>query len=135
MQGHRPISLLILGLMMVTAGCGDSSGSEPSKIEIADEQLIPQISTWVNNLGLAQTDPVVWRQRLERACTEGVWEREVARRLAQEFINEDQVVSVRAEGLDPPSVEDGAQSLWIMAVNVCRDLFPNGEIEDGPPSP
>ena len=74
-------------------------------------------------------------ERLERACSEGVWERDVARQLAEEFIDEDLAKSVRAEGSGPPTVEEGAQSLWMMAVNVCRDAFPDGEIEKGPPSP
>ena len=73
--------------------------------------------------------------RRERACTEGVWDRDVATQLAEEFIQEDLAVSVRAEGSGPPSAGEGAQALWIMAVNVCRDVFPDGAIEDGPPSP
>jgi len=52
---------------------------------------------------------------------------------AEQFIEEDLAVSVRASGLGPPSVEDGAQALWIMTVDVCRDAFPDGEIEEGPP--
>ncbi len=105
------------------------------EIDSSDEELIAQASTCVNSLGLAQTDPGVWRERLERACAEGVWERDVATRLAEEFIAEDLAVSVQGEGLGPPSVDGGAQALWIMAVNVCRDVFPDGEIEDGPTGP
>ena len=133
MQERHLICVLLFVLPLLVAGCGDSIGSESPAIEMSDEQLVPQIGTWVNQLGLAQTDPVVWRQRLERACNEGVWEPEVARRLAEEFIEEDLVMSVRDEGSGLPPVEAGAQSLWIMAVNVCRDAFPEGEIEDGPP--
>ena len=44
-------------------------------------------------------------------------------------------MSVRGEGLDPPTVESGAQALWLMGANVCRDALPDGEIEKGLPSP
>ena len=135
MLSNRLSAFLLLGLVVLVAGCGDDNESESPQIEVSDEQLIPQISTWVNQLGLSQADPVVWRQRLDRACTEGVWEEDVARELAEEFIQEDLAVSVRGEGLGPPSVDDGAQALWIMAVNVCRYAFPEGAIDSGPSSP
>lgn len=109
------------------------SETGPSGLEISDDQLIPQIATWVNQLGLVQTDTVVWRQRLQRACIEGVWDDEIATRLAEEFIAEDLPLSVRSEDLGPPLVGDAAQALWTMAVNVCRNSFPEGEIEQGPP--
>ena len=130
MRSHRRMTFLIFGLVFLAAGC-DNGGIDTPGSEISDEQLIPQINTWLNQLGLAQTNPDVWRERLERACTEGVWTDEVATQLAQEFIDEDLAVSVRAEGLGPPSVESGAQALWLMAMNVCRDAFPDGEIEKG----
>jgi hypothetical protein len=63
----------------------------------------------------------------------GVWDAPVALSLAEEFIAEDMAVSIRGEGTGEPSVDDGAAALWIMAVNVCRDAFPEGEIETGPP--
>ena len=121
-------------MLVLVAGCGE--GTEPTSliIEISDEQLTLQTTTWVNQLGLAQTDPDVWRQRLERACTEGVWDDEVVTRLAEEFIDEDLGVSVRDESLGSPPVGEGARALWSMAVNVCGDAFPEGEIENGPPS-
>ncbi len=128
------MTFLIFGLVFLAAAC-DNRGIDAPGSEISDEQLIPQISTWVNLVGLAQPDPVVWRGRLERACTEGVWDRQVASQLAEEFIDEDLALSVLAPGLGPPSVESGAQAIWTMAVNVCRDAFPAGEIEKGPPFP
>ena len=126
------VAASVLGLAMLAAGCGDQNEPASSEIEITDDRLAAESLLWVNQVGLAQHDPAVWRPRLLRACLEGVWEDEVAMRLAAEFIEEDLVVSVRAEGLGPPSVESGAQALWIMAVNFCRDSFPEGEIEDGP---
>lgn len=128
MRSRRVIGSMLVGLLLLLAGCGDST----PELELDDEQLFQQIGTWTNQLGLSQTDPDVWRQGLVRACTEGVWEPDVAVALAEEFIDEDMVLSVRARG-DTPRVEEGAQSLWLIAVNVCRDSFPDGEIEKGPP--
>jgi hypothetical protein len=125
--------LVAIGFAVVAGGCGGNAADDPVGITSSDEQLIQQSGTWVNSLGLAQTDPGTWRTRLERACSEGVWDREVAMELATQFIEEDVAVSVRAEGLGMPSVEDGARALWTMAVNVCRDAFPVGAVEDGPP--
>lgn len=135
MRGHHQVVSLLFGLVILVAGCGGTSESDLVTLQISDEQLNSQVDTWVNQLGLAQTDPDLWRERLERACTEGVWHSDIAMQLAEEFIEEDLAASVRGEGLDPPTVESGAQALWLMGVNVCRDAFPDGEIENGPPSP
>jgi len=128
MANRGVIGSMLVGVLLLLAGCGDST----PELEINEEQLVQQIPNWPNSVGLLQTDLDVWRQRLVRACTEGVWETEVAVALAGEFIDEDMVLSVRAGG-DTPSVEMGASALWLMAVNVCRDSFPDGEIEEGPP--
>ncbi len=96
-----------------------------------DEEFEQHALTWVNTLGLAQTDAGVWRGRLATACVEGVWEPEVARRLAAEYIAEDLAVSIRAEGTGAPDVHDAAQALWIMAIQVCRDSFPPGASPPG----
>ncbi len=89
---------------------------------------------WVNQTGLGQVDPDVWTRRLDRACAEGVWEDDVARRLAAEFITEDLPYSMRDDGTTPP-IGEAAQALWLMAVNYCRADFPAGEIADGTPTP
>jgi len=135
MRIHRRVALLLLLLTILLAGCDDAGGGDAAAIEISDEQLTVQAGTWVNSLGLMQNDPGVWRERIERACIEGVWDRDAAMQLAEEFIEEDLATSVRAQGSGPPSVVDGARALWTMAVNACRDAFPAGAIEDGPPSP
>ena len=95
-----------------------------------------QIPGWVNQVGLAQFHPVLWRDRLDRMCGEGVWNPDVAVRLSAEFINTDLEAgtSVRVEGIGPPLAEDGALALWFMAANTCKDRFPTGAIEQGPPS-
>lgn len=100
-------------------------------LEFPVEDVIPN---WPNLAGLGQVDPDVWAERLDRACAEGVWEDDVAWRLADEFIAEDLPYSVRADGTIPETGE-AAQALWLMAVNYCRADFPAGEIADGAPTP
>ena len=89
---------------------------------------------WVNQTGLGQVDPIVWTRRLDRACAEGVWQDDVARRLANEFIAEDLPLTLRDEGA-VPNIDEAAQALWIMAVNYCRADFPAGDIAEGAPTP
>jgi len=104
-------------------------------VELTAEET-RQVPTWVNMLGLAQFHPVVWRDRFDRMCSEGVWNPDVALALSSEFIatDLDAGASGRSKGIGPPSVEDGATALWLMAVNTCRDKFPAGAVEQGPPS-
>lgn len=104
-------------------------------VEIDESQIAKAISTWVNQLGLNQTDVSTWTTRFRRACSLGVWEPDVASELAEDFIAEDLTLSVRSRELDQPSVSDGAQALWTMSVQVCGDAFPPGAIEAGPPRP
>ncbi len=105
-------------------------------IELTPDETM-QVRTWVNMLGLAQFHPVVWRDRFDRMCSEGVWNPDVALALSSEFIatDLDAGASVRDASIGgPPSPQDGAFALWSMAVNTCRDRFPEGAIEQGPPS-
>lgn len=100
--------------------------------ERARDEMISQAAiTWVNTTGLNRTDVEVWRTRLARACTEGVWEPEVARSLAAEFIETDLDVSIRGEGAVAPDLDDVAMSLWIMARPLCPDAFPDGSTPVG----
>ncbi len=100
-------------------------------IELPVDQVAP---TWVNQTGLGQLDPAVWAERLDRACAEGVWDDDVAYRLADEFIAEDLPLSIQ-DGAAAPPTGKAAQALWLMAVDYCRADFPAGEIDDGMPMP
>jgi hypothetical protein len=114
----------------------DSAGvstSPPSPLQATDDDIRAAATTWVNQLGLDQTDPVVWRARLSRACDEGAWDWDVAAALAQQFIAEDLVLSVRPATAGPPSPDQGAQALWIMTVAACRSRVPLEAIDRGPP--
>jgi len=128
----------MLVLATVVGGCGTPSSSEDTTavtIDMTDEALFPAYSTWVNMLGLRQLDPAVWRSRLSEACTLGVWDKTVAVDLATRYIAEDASLAARTPGQGPPSVEDAADALWLMAVQpgVCKDRYPAAAIEAGPP--
>ncbi len=128
------LPLMRIGAVLVAVGfilsaCGDSSGA---RIEITDDELAIQIPNWPNQIGLGQTDVQVWRHRLQRSCAEGVWDHDVAERLAAEFIEEDLPLSLRGDD-SVPDVVIGAQALWLMARNACGELFPPEAIEQGPP--
>lgn len=117
-------------LAVLSASCGSTSGSFEPEERVLNEAVV----IWANQLGLIQPDHEVWATRLKRACDEGVWDDEVAVRLATEFIEEDLPLSRRGGG-SPPDPGEGAVALWLSAANACRDRFPPGEVDDGPPSP
>jgi hypothetical protein len=103
--------------------------------EVAEAYVVPPpgtIEDWTNNLGLQQTDEALWADRLTQACDEGIWELAVAERLAAQFIAEDMELAVIAEGSPEPDVREGAEALWRMSVQYCRDAFPEGAIAAGP---
>lgn len=112
-----------------------TSPAYDASMSISDEEIADVALTWVNQLGLVQTDVGIWRDRLVKACDAGVWNHDIAQALAEEFITADLSLSARSEGSKPPSVGEGAQALWLMAVNTCRDRFPASAIEAGPPQP
>lgn len=113
--------------------CAPTGDEEPPFAEVTNNDLSVQAGTWLNSTGLNQRDSGIWRWRLHRACSEGVWNDTVAHSLAEEFVAMDQGLSVRAASAGPVDIGDAAQALWTMAANVCRDAFPDGEIEQGPP--
>jgi hypothetical protein len=120
---------------VVVAAAGGSFGAESGPTELTVDET-QQIQVWINQLGLNQFDPAVWRSRFDRMCGEGVWNPDVALALSGEFIDTDldAGASVRSENIGPPLAENGAVALWLMAVNTCRDRFPQGAIEQGPPT-
>lgn len=128
----------LLALLALLAGACNSASTvtaaDPTEATAPPAVLAGAAATWLNDLGLNQTEPDVWRPRLKRACEEGVWDPAVAEQLAAEFIASDLSLSVRGAG-GAPSAAEGARSLWLMAVQVCPDSFPTEAIEGGPPEP
>ncbi|NOY56224.1 MAG: hypothetical protein GXP34_09590 [Actinobacteria bacterium] len=137
----------MLMLAIVAGGCAAGSTIQETTaaridvtttafpIDMTDEALFPVYSTWVNMLGLRQLDPAVWRRRLSEACTLGVWDKTVAVDLATRYIAEDASLAARTPGQEPPSVEDAADALWLMALQVCRDRYPAETTIDDLPFP
>lgn len=65
--------------------------------------------------------------RIRAACDAPIWEQDPARRLAEQYVAED--------GGDTSSVgllEAAAESLWLIAIQVCREDFPQEAIARGP---
>ena len=116
-------------MFAVLAAC-----SESATLDVTDEELRPTVVTWVNQTGLVRDDAAVWRVRLGEACTQGVWDDDVAARLADLYVDQDLVVAMEGVEDGPELRARAAQALWIMAVQVCGDDFPEGEIEEGPPN-
>lgn len=123
----RRLLVVFVSLAIVTGCFGGTS------LDVTDEELRPVVLTWVNGTGLVRDDAGVWRVRLGEACGQGVWQEDVAVRLADLYVGRD--IAVAMEGVEdgPELRERAAQALWIMAVQVCGDDFPEGEIDEGPP--
>jgi len=69
----------------------------------------------------------VWQSRIWAACDAPIWEQDEAQRLAEQYVSED--------GGDTESIrllEDAAASLWLIAIQVCRENFPPEAIDRGP---
>lgn len=93
----------------------------------ADEEAWNAAMTWVNQTGLSQGDPGVWRSRLDRICEIGPptddAESEMSR-LAGEFTSEDAELSVRVDGM-LPTPDEAAESLWTIAYSqACPNNMP-----------
>ena len=132
--------LIAVTVMTVLSASCSLAGTEPStpagrvRIEADDGTLRTVYATWINLVGLVRDDPEVWRARLEEACSQGVWDRDVAITLAERNVDAD-TRSTGATVGDPtpsPSTDTAADALWLMAVQRCRDLSLTAPSE-GPP--
>lgn len=94
-----------------------------------DGQVSDTARIWVNQVGLNQGDPDVWRSRLDRICDIGpaTGDADTAMStLAAEFIAEDAALSVRADG-DLPTSAEAVESLWTIAISpVCLETSLTG---------
>lgn len=122
--------LTAIAILALVAGC--SSGSSSVLADVSDQEIEDAAATWVNQLGLVRTDPNEWRDRLTDSCTEGVWDPDVAFELADRYLAEDRETLAGNDA--PPTATEAADTLWVMAAQVCRDSFPAGSIDAGPPS-
>jgi len=98
----------------------------------AIERVVP---TWINTTGLASSVGS-WQERLPQVCSQAGLETHLFDGylidLAAAYIDEDTAAGL---GQDVPADPvQAADALWIMAVNVCPELFPPGAAAAGPPS-
>lgn len=124
--------LAAIAILSIVAGC--SSGSPTVLADVSDQEIETVAATWVNQLGLMQTDTSEWRERLTDACIEGVWDLDVAFELTDRYLAEDRETSAGGDTASLPATVEAADVLWTMAVQVCRDSFPAGTIDAGLPS-
>ncbi len=91
------------------SACASSFGVRP------DTDLTGATMTWVNDLGLAQTSPLVWGERFVELCSPA--DPDVVD-LSGRYLEEDAATSVRGDG-SLPTVEQAAQTLDLMRRSVC----------------
>ncbi len=131
-RAQPPVTRLItlaLSVAVLALACGsDDADIVPSGDSLSGEVSAELVRTWVNQTGLpGPADTGDWETRLEEACAAPIWEQPRAEALAAGFIEAD---GGNAE--DATLVTDAASALWLMAAEVCRESFPDGEIDKGP---
>ncbi len=137
--GAFVLAVVVVGVVAMFTSRGpvpvaaDTTTTTAQSVLTEDESLGIQI--WVDGLGLVQTDETIWRARYDEACSEGVWDAEVALRLGAHFVDKDLTmgVSARDPSIGDPTAEEGANALWLAALQSCRDLYPADAIAAGPP--
>lgn len=133
---------------LLAASCTESpeTALEVQPSAVASSEAIPDTRAWFNfpagvlvgweaQTGLRPASQApgspppedVWQSRIRAACDAPIWEQVGAQRLAEQYVAEDggNTESVRL-------LEDAAESLWLIAVQVCREDFPQEAIERGP---
>jgi heat shock protein HslJ len=80
----------------------------------ADADLAAQTFTWANDLGLAQTSPLVWGERFIELCAADPG----LVTLAQRYLTEDAATSVRGDG-SLPTAEQATQTLETIQRSTC----------------
>ena len=112
---------VFLAALVVVSGCGGSSGAQYEITLTAAE---------VRNLGVNMTGRMDisesdWVEIATRACNEGAWDWDVAKRIFDEGIGE----------LPPSAGMGGAQAVWLLLTGTCHELIPQDAIDRGPPPP
>ena len=103
--------LSAFAIVVLAVGC--SSGPSAVLADVSDDEIESVAGNWANQLGLIQTDPTVWRDRLTDACTEGVWDPDVAFELADQYLAEDRETFTGGSDGAQPATSAAADALWI----------------------
>ncbi|MBT8213422.1 MAG: hypothetical protein KJN71_09775 [Acidimicrobiia bacterium] len=126
---------IFVTVSLLAGSCSDPEPAIEAVIPMTVGDLENAKAAWINTLGIDQPSPVIWQQRVDRACVDGVWNDEVLFGLSAEFFEADIEAGLsRAAGGSTPTATDAADALWLIAVQLCRDRFPDDSIELGPPS-
>ena len=125
----------LITVALILAACGGGSEATTTTESAAPpETIIPPetaqlvIDTARNQAGTEIATEEEWLAIGEAACRDGAWDWGVARVMAADLLASKPAV----EGVTHDSL---SQVIWIMAVTGCRDRFPAGAIERGPPDP
>ncbi|MFV2000931.1 MAG: META domain-containing protein, partial [Acidimicrobiia bacterium] len=110
------------GVVIAGAAYGDI---EPRVVELSacasffglrsDADLGAASYTWVNDLGLSQTSPIVWSSRFIEMCSPASPDLST---LAQRYLEEDAATSVRADGSNP-TLEEAVDRLDVIRSSTC----------------
>lgn len=79
------------------------------------------VLTGVNQTGRTDLSPEEWTDVARRGCSEGAWDWDVSQEISDEVL-----------GLNVP---EGALTVWLITVQLCRDDVPEGALLRGPPPP
>lgn len=115
---RRTYSALLLTVAMIATSCSSSSYA------ISADKRAGVASMGVNNTGRTDITEAQWVAIAARACNEGGWDWEVARRIADEMIGP-------ARG--PAQPGSGANTVWLMLTVGCHELVPDDALLRGPP--
>lgn len=80
----------------------------------------------INGVGTLDAPEESWIELAELGCQEGAWDWGIARARGGLFLAQ----------YDTDGATEGAamaQTVWLMTILGCRDLFPQGAIDRGPP--
>jgi hypothetical protein len=108
-------AVALLVLLVWCTGVGGEAEPEPATF--TDEQITVAANTWLQGVGLLQTDSQVWSERLDQVCASDIHSDPAASALAAEFIAEDLETQSPTDGTPP--ISSGVTALRQMSLPIC----------------
>ena len=117
---------LVVALLVVSCG-GQVAATTVTDTTVVDPGGFGVLSAIaVNEIGFAEFSEEMWVAVAADACARQAWQHGEARLLASELIAD--------RGLESKVDEAGlARVIWMVVVNSCRELVPDGVLQGGPP--